>query len=157
MWSGNITAFCFTIAVLLYSLACVTPAMPEYNKKIFCFHVNVFRGNVALWHAVKSLLHLPSSSSLLLLIPMYFSICKCKLTKQDLLCSCCQIPSQCGWGSQLDYVMIAQNNQTLQIEVVHHHHNLERPSLAERKESRRPRCYYCANSIPCRPCGGKKY
>lgn len=52
-------------------------------------------------------------------------------------------------GSQLDYVLIAQNNQSLQTEVVPHHRNLERPSLAEDEESRGPLCFYCADSSPC--------
>lgn len=55
-----------------------------------------------------------------------------------------QLHLPCGRGSHWDYVMIGQNNQTQACSlkccctVHHYHHNLERPSLAERGESRGP-------------------
>lgn len=74
-----------------------------------CSYVNIFRITAVLWYCVKTPL-LPSPSSVLLPIAsQYISpSAKANETKRGLLCAWCQIHFQCGWGSQWDYVMIAQ-------------------------------------------------
>lgn len=134
--------------------------LPEDGKieltSFLCFYGNIFGMTEVLWYCVETPL-LPSPSRLLpLIVSQYISpSAKANETKQDLPCSQCQFHLPCGWGSQWDYVMIGQNNQTQACSlkccctVHYYHYNLERPSWAERGKSRGPRCHYCANSTPC--------
>ena len=76
----------------------------------------------ALWDCVKTS---PSSPRPPHPFPNIFLHLQTQMKPPKEICcvSRCQIHFQCGWGSQWDYVMIAQNNQSqavgLQTEVVH--------------------------------------
>lgn len=132
--------------------------LPEDGKieltSFLCFMV-IYSGWLRSYGIVWK--HHSSPSRLLpLIVSQYISpSAKANETDQDLPCSQCQFHLPCGWGSQWDYVMIGQNNQTQACSlkccctVHYYHYNLERPSRAERGKSRGPRCHNCANSTPC--------
>lgn len=80
-------------------------------------------------------------------------------TKRGLLCSWCQINIQCGRNSHWSCESwlpktIKPWSQEFRLkwccaEDHHHYHNLERPSLAERRQSGRPRSDSWADSALC--------
>lgn len=115
---------------------------------------------LGFWNCENSTPRPSPSSSLLLITSQYIPpSARTNETKRGPLCSGCQIHFHCGWGSQWNYVMIARNNRECRLKwccTEHHHHNLERPSLAERWESTEGLWVVAGEIAPSIDCPGKK-
>lgn len=131
--------------------------MPEDGKIIltsfFCSYINLFRMTAVLWDCVKTPLLLSPSSSLL---PDTFIHLQRQMKPKEVWCvlgaKFISNVDEARWGimSWLPKTIKPRPwGCRLKWCCSEHHHNLERPSLAERRESSGPLSHSCADSAPC--------